>query len=86
MKISEGYHYTNKKSASFNTQDRLDNKIDKLTSMMSKLITQGKTQQQDTQFKPPIYQRKRRGQMKCEYDQGKYQTRNRSNSGEKNDI
>ena len=38
MKVSEGYHTSN----IFNTQDRLDDKIDKMTSMMSKLTAQGK--------------------------------------------
>ena len=40
MKVSEGY-YTNKKNVAFNMQDRLDDKIDILTSMMSKLTAQG---------------------------------------------
>ena len=39
-------------------QDRLDNKIDKLISMMSKLPTQGNNQ--NKQFKPKIHQGKRR--------------------------
>ena len=47
-KVSECYNLTNKKSVSFNTQDRLDNKIDKLMSMMSTLTAQDKTQHQDT--------------------------------------
>ena len=41
MKVSESHNNTDKKSVSFNMQDRLDDKIDKLTSMMSKLTAQG---------------------------------------------
>ena len=80
MKVSEGYH-TNKKAVSFNTQDRLDDKIDKLTSMMSKLSPQG--DKQDKRFKHKIYHGKRRGQAKHTYDQGNYQTRNKSISGDR---
>ena len=58
MKVSEGY-YTNERAVSFNVQDRLDDKIDRLTSMMCKLTVQG--DKQDRQFKPKIYQGKRRG-------------------------
>ena len=52
----------------------LDDKIDKLTSMMSNLTAQG--DKQDKQFKPQIYQGKKGGQMKQNYDQDNYQTRN----------
>ena len=75
IKVSEGNH-TNKKAVSFNMQDRLDDKVDKLSSMMSKLTAQGN--KQDNWFKPKIYQGKGRGQTKQKYDQGNYQTRNRS--------
>ena len=54
--MSEGYH-TYKKAVSFNMQNRLDDKIEKLTSVMSKLTAQG--EKQDKQFKPKIYQGKR---------------------------
>ena len=40
-------------------QDRLDDKIDKPTSMMRKLTAQGSNQ--NKLFKPKIYQGKRRG-------------------------
>ena len=80
MKVSEGYH-TNNKAVSFVMQDSLDAKIDKLMSMMSKLTAQG--DKQDKQFKPKIYQGKKRGQIKHNYDQSSYQTRNRSISGDK---
>ena len=53
-------------------------KKERLTSMMSKLTAQGNNQ--NKQFKPKIYQRKRRGQMRNYYDQGYYQNRYRSNS------
>ena len=62
-------------------QDRLDDKIDKLAFMMSKVTAQG--DKQDKQFKPQIYQRKKRGQMKQNYDQGNYWMRNRSISGDR---
>ena len=42
MNIRDGYN--NKKVVTFDTQDRLDNKIDKLTSMMSNLTAQGNNQ------------------------------------------
>ena len=43
------YHYDSKKVVTFDTKDRLDNKIYKLTSMMSKLTAQGSNQ--NKQFK-----------------------------------
>ena len=56
MNIRDGYNNT--KAVTFNMQDRLDDKIDKLTFMMSKLMAQGN--KQDKQFKPKIYQGKKR--------------------------
>ena len=53
MNIQEGSG-NNKKIVSFDMQDMLDNKIDKLTSMMSKFSTQGSNQNRP--FKPKIYQ------------------------------
>ena len=69
--------YANKK-VTFDTQDSLEEKIDRLTTIMTKLMTQDK--RQDKQFKPKIYQDKRRGQMgnfydKCNYAQRNYQNR-----------
>ena len=55
-----------KKVVTFDTQDRLDDKIDKHTSMMSKLTAQGNNQ--NKQFKPKIYQGKRGGQMRNYYN------------------
>ena len=63
----------------FDTQDRLDDKIDKHTSMISKLTAQGSSQKR--QFEPKIYQGKRRGQTGNYYNQDRYQGRYRSNSG-----
>ena len=50
------------KIVTFNTQDGLEEKIDRLMSMMSKLTTQDYNQ--NKQFKPKIYQVKRRGQTR----------------------
>ena len=52
MNIWEGYK-NNRKTVSFYTQDRLGDKIDKLTSLMSKLSTQGSNYNRP--FKPKIY-------------------------------
>ena len=49
--------------------------------MMSKLAAQGNNQ--NKQFKPKVYQGRRRGQMRNYYDLGKYQNRYRLNSGDK---
>ena len=56
MNIKDGYNG----KATFGMQDRLDDKIDKLTLMMSKLTAQGNNQ--NKQFKPKICQGKWRGQ------------------------
>ena len=42
MNVRDGYN--SKKVATFDMQDRLDDKIDKLTSMMSKLTAKGSSQ------------------------------------------
>ena len=60
MSTRDGYSNNNKRTVSFDTQDMLDNKIDKLTSMISKLSTQGSNQNRP--FKPKIYQGRKRGQ------------------------
>ena len=49
--------------------------------MMSKLT--GQDNNQNKQFKPKIYQGKRRGQTRNYCDQGNYQNRYRSNSGDR---
>ena len=51
MSMKDGY---NSKKVTFDMQDSLDTKIDKLTSMMSKLTAQDNDQ--NKQFKPEIYQ------------------------------
>ena len=63
--MQEGYS-NNKRTVSFDTQDILDNKIEKLTSMMSKLSTQGSNQ--NILFKPKIYQGRKRGQGRNNYE------------------
>ena len=80
MNIWEGYN-SNKKAISFDTQDRLHDKIDKLTSMMSKLSVQGS--KQNRPFKPKIYHEKNRGQGCNNYHQGRHQGRYRSSSGDR---
>ena len=81
MKISDGYKSSNKKAVSFNPSETND-KIDKLTSLMNKMKVQ--MDKCDTQYKPQIYQSKRRGQNRCDYAQNDYQIRNRSSSGDSN--
>ena len=63
MNIKNGYIG---KKVTFDTQDSLDEKIDRLTSMMSKLTAQDDNQSK--QFKLKIYQSKRRGQTRNFYD------------------
>ena len=55
MNVRDGYD--RKKVVTFDTQDRLYDRIDKLTSMVSKLTAQGSNQ--NNPFKPKIYQGKR---------------------------
>ena len=83
MNIKDGYI---SKKVTFQTQDGLEEKIDRLTLMMSKLTAQDDSQ--NKQFKPKIYQSKRKGQIRnfynrCNYDQRIYQNRYRSNSGDR---
>ena len=60
-------------------QDSLDNKIDKLASLISKLTAQENNQ--NKQVKPRIYQGRQREQSRYNYDQGNFQNRYRLNSG-----
>ena len=83
MNIKDGYI---SKKVTFHTQDGLEEKIDSITLMMSKLTAQDDSQ--NKQFKPNIYQSKRKGQIRnfynrCNYDQRIYQNRYRSNSGDR---
>ena len=70
----------------FNTGDELGDKIDKLMVMIGKLAV--RDNRSGRQFKPQIYQGKRRGQDRgsydrCSYDQWGYQNRCRSDSGDR---
>ena len=64
MSVQEGYG-NNKRTVSFDIQGMLDNKIDTLTSMMSKLSTQGSNQNRP--FNTKIYQGIKRGQGRNNY-------------------
>ena len=79
MSIKDRYN----KKVTFDTWDGLEDKIDRLTAMMGKLATRDNGI--NKQFKPQIYQSKRRGQSrnfydKSDYDRRNYQNRYRSNS------
>ena len=63
MSIKDNY---NNKRATFDMQDGLEEKIDKLTVMMSKLAANNAGTSK--QFKHKIFQSKRRGQMRNSYD------------------
>ena len=76
MRIKDNY---NNKKVIFDTQDGLEDKIDRLTDMTSKLAAN--EEGVNKQFKPKIYQNKRRGQARNLYDKCNYQNRYRSNSG-----
>ena len=78
MSIKDSY---NNKKDTFDTQDRLEDKIDRLTVMVSKLATN--EEGVNKQFKPKIYQNKRRGQTRNFYDRCNYQNRYRLNSGDR---
>ena len=82
MSIKDSYN----KNVTFDTCNGLEDKIDRLTLMMGKLAT--RDSRTNIQFKPQIYQGKRRGQSRsfydrCNFDQWDYQNRNRSNSGDR---
>ena len=76
MNVRDGYN--SKKVVTFDMQDRLDNEIDKLPSIMRKLRDQGSNQ--NKQFKSKLYEGKWRGQTRNFIDQGNYQYRHRLNS------
>ena len=67
MSIKDG---NNNNKVTFDTQDTLDDKGDKITSMMSKLTAQDNNP--NKQYKPKIYQCKQRGQSRNFYDWNKY--------------
>ena len=73
------------KKVTFDTHDRLEDKIGKLIVMMGKLAARDNGNVR--QFKPQIYH-SRRGQSRNfydsrNYDRGNYQNRYRSNSGDR---
>ena len=78
--MQDGYKST-KKVVTFDTRDRLDDKLDKITSMMSKLTAQDNNQ--IWPFTPKINQGKRRGLTRNYCDQDGYQNGYRSNSGDR---
>ena len=74
MSIKDGY---NSRKVTFDMQNSLDNEIDKLNSMMSKLTAQDNNQNKE--FKPKIYQSRWRGQSGNYYDQNNYDQHNYQN-------
>ena len=78
MSIKNSY---NNKKVTFNRQEGLEDKIHRLTVMMSKLAT--KEEGTNKQCKPKIYQSKRRDQMRNFYDRHNYHSMYRSNSGDR---
>ena len=58
MNIQDGYN-SSKEVVTFDTQDRLGDKLDKITSMMSKLTSQGSNQNRP--YKLKMHHGKRRG-------------------------
>ena len=82
MSVKDSYN----KRDTFDTWDRLEDKVDKLKVMMEKLAS--RDSEVSRPFKPQIYQSKRRGQSRNfynshNYDRGNYQNRYRSNSGDR---
>ena len=74
MNIKDGYV---SKKVTFDTQGGFEVKIDRLTSMMSKLTMEDGSQNKP--FKPKIHQGKRRGQTGNYYDRHRYDQRNYQN-------
>ena len=75
MKASESHISSHKKAVLFNTLESTDNKIDRLKSSLNKMNV--KMDRGDAQFKPQIYQRRRREQNRCKYNQNDFWTKNR---------
>ena len=62
------------KEVTFDMTDSIEQKIDKLTVMMGKLVMEDEGQNRP--FKPQVYQSNRgRGQTRCNYDQRRFQDR-----------
>ena len=74
MSIKDSY---NNKKVTFDMHNRLEEKIDRLTVMMSKLIA--KDDGANKQFKPKMFQSKRRGQTRNFYDKHSYDQKNYQN-------
>ena len=67
------------KKVTFNMTDSAEQKIDKQMVMMGKLVTEDEGH--NRQFKPQVYQsNKGRGQMRCNFEQRRFQDRVRSNN------
>ena len=81
MSVKDNYS----KKVTFDTQDGLEDKIDKLTVMMGKLAARDNGT--NRQFKPQIYQSRRRQNRKFydthNYDWGNYQNRYGSDSSDR---
>ena len=73
MSIREGVN----RKVSFDTKDKLGDKIDKLTVMLGRLAAKDNNEKRP--FKPQIYQSGGRGQNSG-YNQQNYQNRNRLNN------
>ena len=78
--------HNHSRRVTFDTREELEDKIDKLAVMIGKLAAMDS--RSSRQFKPQIYQSKRRGQNKgnyerCNYHQQDYQNRYRSDSGDR---
>ena len=75
LRIKEGFG----KKVTFNMTDGIEQKIDKLTVMIGKLVMEDEGQNRP--FKPRVYQSNRgRGQKRCNYDQRRFQDRFISNN------
>ena len=85
MSIKDNYN----RRVIFDTGDELGDKIDKLTVMIGKLAA--RDSRSSRQFKPQIYQGKRKGQNRgsydrFSYDQQGYKNRYRSDSGSQETV
>ena len=83
MKVSDVYKSsvgkTSKKAVSFNaleTIERTNDSIDTLASLVGKMKVQ--MDKYDAQYKPQVYQSKRKGQNRLNNNQNDYRSRNRS--------
>ena len=82
MNVKDNYN----KRVSFNTQGRLEDKIDELAAVMSKLVA--RDSRVSRPFKPQVFQSKHRGKGgnfydSCNYARGNYQNKYKPNSGDR---